>query len=754
MKKLVLLCGIFAATSLLAQEPDRNSDKLDARLKLWIHHPDMVYPQLPLSSKNETTLGGQKSTDPVVSIIFQTKSRNVQALVEKYHGTLRSVLGSICTAELPISQVAAFAGEPDVVRIESSKEVKLYNEKGKQLIGADKVQAGALPEGRPYTGKGVLVGIIDTGIDFLHPDFRHKDDPSTGRVRFIWDQTALAGVLPQTFNYGAEWTQEEIQADITNGSEAVTERDSSGHGTHVAGTSAGLRGVAYDADIIAVKTPLVGNGDYTFTTSAKTLDAVNYIYQKAIELDRPCVVNMSLGFNFGAPHDGTSLFEQGIDYMVNNRNGFIVCASAGNEGSDFSHHGGYELTADSVWTYVNSLNGATWYNVSDSKYDDSIYVSVVVDSAMASFTGQGILNQKKIFQTPWLLLSDIKNNPEYYYPVLYGNGDTAGSVRLVAASYDDNRTELYVYPRDRFVVSTATSPAKVNLYKIVYKGAGSFHAWTQALNGFAVNVASFRGKTDTRFKASDNKYNIGIPATAHNVVAVGAYVNRASYTDILGRSQQGLNYNKQAVGALAFFSSVGPTLDGRTKPEFSAPGLNVASSLSRYASVDSTEMLDANTAVFSGTSMSCPFTAGAVALYLEQHPEATYAELTAAIDTTTIKDSFVNSGGALPNNVWGYGKLDIFKAMGGILTTGVAEYNGGVLKAMVYPHPASDHITFTLPEGEWKTIQIRDMTGRLVYTLPVSLFPFSIETAMWSKGLYFYRIEGVRQTLQGQFILQ
>lgn len=754
MKKLLLLCGIFATTSLLAQEKDRSHDKLDARLKLWVNNPAMVF-QSPLSSKNETILGGQKVTDPTVSIIFKTSSSNAKALVEKHGGALRSAIGPICTAELPVSRVVAFAGEPEVIRIESSKEVKLYNEKGKQLIGADKVEAGALPEGRPYTGKGVLVGVVDTGIDFLHPDFRHKDDPATSRIYSIWDQTALAGIIPQGFTYGAEWTREEIQSDITNGSEVVTERDSSGHGTHVTGTSAGLRGVAYDAEIISVKTPLVGNGDYKFTTSAKTLEAVNYIYQKAIELDRPCVVNMSLGFNFGAPHDGTSLFEQGIDYMVSNRKGFIVCASAGNEGSDYSHHGGYELTADSVWTYVNSLNGATWYNVSDSKYDDSIYVSVIMDSAMASFTGQGILNQKKIFQTPWLKLSDIKNTPEYFYPVLYGNGDTAGTIRLVAANYDENRTELYIYPRDRFVASTATSPARVNLYKVVYKGAGSLHAWTQALNGFAVNVSGFRGKTDARFKASDNKFNIGIPATARKVIAVGAYINRASYTDILERTQRGLNYNNQKEGALAFFSSIGPTLDGRTKPEFSAPGLNVASSLSRYAERDSTAMIDANTVVFSGTSMSCPFTAGAVALYLEKHPEATYEELTTAIDSTTIKDAAVNASGTLPNNVWGYGKLDIFRAMGGVLATSVAEQATGTLRTIVYPHPASDNITFVLPEGDqWKNIEICDVTGRVVYAVPVSLFPFSIETAAWGRGVYFYRIEGARETLRGQFILQ
>lgn len=698
----------------------------------------------------------QQKAIPVVHIIFKTTSDDAKALVEKHGGVLHSALGPICTAELPLHAIAAFAAEATVTKIESSKEVKLYNEKGKELIGADKVQAGQLPDGVSYTGKGVIVGVVDTGIDFLHPDFRSKGDSTACRVQFIWDQTAQEGTQPETFPYGAEWTHQQIQTEIQTQAGVVMQRDSSGHGTHVSGTAAGLRGVAYDADIVVVKTPLVGNGDYRFTTSAKTLEAVYYIYQKAIALDKPCVVNMSLGFNFGAPHDGTSLFEQGIDYMVNSRAGFIVCASAGNEGANYSHHGGYQLTADSVWTYINGLNGATWYAVADQKYDDSIYVSVIVDSATASFTGQGIVNQKTIFQSPWMLLKDMKAMDEIYYPIVYGDSDTTAMIRLVAANYDEERTELYAYPRDRFVVTTDSPSARVHLYKLAFKGAGSFHAWTQALNGFAINLPSFRAKTDSRYKASDNKYTIGIPATANNVIAVGAYVNRNSYVDVAGRTQRGLNYSNQSTGAIAFFSSIGPTMDGRQKPEFSAPGLNVASSLSRYASVDSSEMVDAQTAVFSGTSMSCPLTAGAVALYLQQHPSATYADITAAIDSTTQKDAFTTSAGSLPNNTWGFGKLDIFKAMGGVPVTSVADYELGRTQVTLHPHPVQDVVTFLLPVAEqWQEIHIVDVMGRVVLSAPVGGSQVTVKTDSWSSGIYFYQVVGrLGQMRHGEFIVQ
>lgn len=746
MKKIVSACTLLVSMAAFAQSPAPAADKLDAQLKLWVADEAALRSQQPVLYKAGPV------ADPMMPVIFKAYGSDIKTTVAKHKGILYSSLGSIYTAEIPLSRLAAFAAEPDVVKIESSKELELHNDRAKQLTGVSKVHAWELPEVRPYTGKGVLVGVIDTGIDFLHPDFRKQDDSTQTRIINIWDQTLNTGTTPQGFTYGSEWTQAQINAELTHPG-TVTERDSSAHGTHVTGTAAGLRGMAFEAEIISVKTPLVSNGDYKFATSAKTLDAVNYMYQKSGALNKPCVVNMSLGFNFGAPHDGSSLFEQGIDYLVSSRDGFIVCASAGNEGGSYGHNGGYALTNDSVWIYVNALNGATWYAVNDRQYDDSIWVSVTMDSATANFTGGGIVNQTKLFQSPWVKIRDIKNAAGgFSFDIVYGNGDTAANIRIVAASYDSARTELYVYPRDRFLVNTSVSPTHVNLYKISFKGAGSFHSWYQELNGLGLNLASYNAKTDARYKSGDDHYTIGIPATAKKVFAVGAFINKKDYVDIMGRTQRGLNSSGAASGQLAFFSSVGPTLDGRKKPEFSAPGLNVASSLSRYGKKDSTQMVDAQTIVFSGTSMSCPVTTGAFALYLEKYPHTTFEQMRAAIDSATIRDVFVNQKGAVPNNYWGYGKLDIFKAMGGQWHTGVEETAAEHTNGIVFPNPSSDRITFMLPGQEsFQHIDIYDLTGKMITS--VSPAQLTMDVSSWHTGMYFYRVTGSGQPLSGKFLI-
>ncbi|MES2689326.1 MAG: S8 family peptidase [Bacteroidota bacterium] len=740
MKKLILVLGLALSVHSYAQQ-----NKIDAQLKMWVNNPQLLVKEQPGLFKNGPV------NDVMISLIFKTSSANAESLVKKSGGRLYSALGSIYTAEIPLKQILAFAAQPEISKIESSQPVEVYNDKGMQLIKADSVHNGFLPDQVKYSGKDVLVGIVDTGIDFLHPDFMQKNDSTKTRITAIWDQTAVSGIPPAGYTYGAAWNAAQIQAALSDPS-LVSERDYSGHGTHVTGTSAGLRGLAYDAGIISVKTPLVSNGDYKFSTSAKTLDAVKFIYDKAVERQQACVVNMSLGFNFGAPHDGTSLFEQGLDYLMQSRWGFVVCASAGNEGRDFSHHGDYQVTNDSVWTYINSLNGCTWYGVNHSSQDDSLYISVSMDSAAASFSGSGITYQKPVFQSAWMNINAIRSSLQpISYPILYGNGDTASVLTISASSYDSARTEWYVYTRDNNLVSTTAGKTTVNLFKIAFKGSGKFHAWIQALNGLGTNLATFNAATNARFKPSDNKYVIGIPGTGKNVLTVGAFINKQNYVDLYGVTQPGLNTSNAKTGGLAFFSSNGPTTDGRIKPDITAPGLNVASSKSHDSEMDSSRMTDLNTIVFSGTSMSCPMTTGAVALLLQKYRFADYAEVKTALTSTAVKDNFVS--GTLPNNIWGYGKLNIFAAMK-LPVTGMNEMAPGNKNGViVYPNPSATTITFKVEENiNDGNLSVIDITGKSCYESSDLLKP--VDVSSWSKGLYFYIISGTNRSANGKFIVK
>lgn len=749
----VLLFSSLSPSGAVAQQRPALR-KLDAQLRLWIADPSLV-PGPHLGRPNDALI---VAAPTMVSVIFRTTSDAPRAIVERHGGTVHSVLGTICTADLPLTNIMDFAAEPAIVRIESGQAIRLHNDDGRRSIGADKVNDGHLPDGIGYTGAGVIVGVVDTGLDFLHPDFRRRSDTTDTRILSLWDQTSTDGVAPQDFPYGSEWTAAQVRTELQSAPGIVTERDSAGHGTHVMGTAGGRRGVAYDADLISVKTHLVGNGDYTFSSSPRTLDAINYVYREAVRLNRPAVVNLSLGFVFGAPHDGTSLFEQGIDYLVDSRPGFIVCASAGNEGLANSHHGGYRLSGDTVWTYVNGLNGATWYGVNDAIYDDSLSVAVSIDTARVFFRTGIVRGQGTAYRTPWFRMKDLKDSlGGIRYAVADAHGDTTATLHIVASDYDDTRTEWYIYPRDRFVLTTDSVSTPVHLYRIHVMGHGSFHAWTQALNGFGMNVLQYSGTyRDAAYRPSDNLLSVGIPATAHKVLAVGAYVNKPGYTDINGIPRTGLNTARAPHGVLAPFSSVGPTLDQRVKPEITAPGLNVASSLSRYAVADSAAMIDPYTAVFSGTSMSCPFTTGAVALYLERNPRATFDQVRTALMSSARHDAYTEIPGPLPNPTWGAGKLDIFAAMGGV-TTSVDVQGRTADDGTVAPNPATTEVTITVPRSvEEYVVEVVDPTGRRIAerTVPAGSGHLRLDVDTWGGGVYAYRLMSGGGLRCGTFVVR
>ena len=235
--------------------------------------------------------------------------------------------GTIIGMRVSASELLLLVDSPHVVYIEPSWKVEPKLDYSVPAIRADQLHS-ATP---PLTGKGVLIGAVDTGIDYAHLDFRYDSDgdgvEESSRILSIWDQTS--GSL------GTYYSNDEIESDIALGlgpqSGQVHETDINGHGTHLMGIAAGdgsssdstLVGVAPDASIIMVKS--------SFYTS-DIISGVKYIFEQADALDLPAVVNLSLGGHEG-PHDGTSLFEQGLSELAQ-QYGHTIVVSAGNEGDE------------------------------------------------------------------------------------------------------------------------------------------------------------------------------------------------------------------------------------------------------------------------------------------------------------------------------------------------------------------------------------------------------------------------------------
>ena len=283
---------------------------------------------------------------------YDPKAREWELIV-KYSGTLEAVRGiTVSVTELMNGyavvviredRIEELAGFPEIEFIEKPKSLYFEAETGRRVSCIDTVQ---FP---PYSlsGKGTLVGIIDSGIDYANPAFRNED--GTTRIVSLWDQT-LSGRPPEGYASGTEFTREEINEALSEPDEGerfriVPSRDMSGHGTAVAGIAAGngagsagrrYRGAAPEAELIVVKMGIPRTEGFPRTTELMT--GVDYVIRKALDMRMPVAVNISFGNTYGS-HDGTSLVERFLNDISDTWKN-VICIGSGYEGAAAGHAAG------------------------------------------------------------------------------------------------------------------------------------------------------------------------------------------------------------------------------------------------------------------------------------------------------------------------------------------------------------------------------------------------------------------------------
>lgn len=718
---LLLLCGVFS-TIKAQYKPGKTDVYFTQRL-----NQDKV--QVEAKQKNASAV--------TYKALIELSSETYADELVRSGIVIGSRIGNIVTATFTYEQAQYLLIQPWVLRMELAKKLVSHNAKVREHLRADKVYQGQLNDGKVYTGKGVLVGVYDSGIDFKHPDFRVKTDLTKSRIVALWDQT-VNGTKPANFNYGAEWTQAEINDELDGvpSNKLASHTDQIGHGTHVAGTAAGNKGIAYESDIIFVKGSLNGADGFA-ALSTEIIDGVKYIYDKAVELNKPCVVNLSLGTHTGAAHDGTSLLETALDNLVNSRPGFIIVAAAGNEGDSYIHFGDKRNVSDSAWTYFRSqVSGvaAQAYLTVPASQLNTMSVSFGMDSAGTLFSG----TTKPIFQTRWYTIAQLLNEGEVFAQVRYGNGNNAGTLTVTASQLNTGMVEIIYEVTEPFSFSSR-KPA----WKLMYKGNTDIHGWVET-GAWVENKTAATGYF-SKYVNPDNNYSVGIPGTAKKMVTVGAYINVANFVNINGQLVRGLNEKNDPAGSIAFFSSIGPSRDGRIKPEITAPGLNVISSLSSSATFIQNKDKVSNLRIAqSGTSMASPATAGAIALFLQKNPTATYAQVMLSMQQNARSDNFTSSAGALPNNTWGYGKLDIFDMLNTTMPVGVQPLSSSAFLEL-YPNPASSathlYVKRDVTQLNW---QLLDLSGKVLSQEEVKNIKegqsITMDVSKWSKGIYLLQI--------------
>ncbi|HHM24274.1 MAG TPA: hypothetical protein ENJ23_04455, partial [Bacteroidetes bacterium] len=535
-----------------------------------------------------------------------------------------SRFGRVFTARCTREGLEALATTPEVEWIELSERLSAELDLSAPEIGAE-----ALHYGNPvYRGNTVIVGIFDSGIDWSHEDF--VDQLGHSRILYLWDMTDSAGPPPSGFDYGTEYTRTQLDDEIDGvPTGLVRERDTDGHGTHVAGIAAGnghatgngepsgqYVGIALQANLIVVKG---GNGSYSSTDE---INGMKYIFQRAAELGRPAVVNFSLGGQKG-PHDGTKLQEQAIDAAVGP--GKLVAVSAGNEGDESIHASGYVQQGGTVTTELRVE-------------DDENYVWVDIWFSGADVMSISITSPSG-YTTPWVRCGTQED---------WIHWDTDdGRIELIAPSRNPENQdyEFEIYLDDEGGTAVSGGDWSFTLQGLSIQN-GRFDAWTKE------DAAAFTSNLDFSVL-------VGSPGTARGAITVASYCTKNRWTSVNGHRYSFAS--EPTVGDISPFSSPGPTRDGREKPEIAAPGQGIVSSLSSDSNPRESRIVeDGVHLILSGTSMAAPHVTGAIALLLEKNPDLTPDEARTILAATARTDEYT---GSVWNKYWGYGKLAVDRAI-------------------------------------------------------------------------------------------
>jgi subtilisin family serine protease len=651
----------------------------------------------------------------------------------------RSKAANIWSVNIPLAALSQFKSLSGVEYFEMDKSYKLLLDKSRVATRAHLVHQGFNLPAR-YLGNNTVIGIIDGGFDFLHPTFRDTSG-NRYRIKSYWNQWAESGTPPQGYNYGAEYTTERQLRAIKSDDNSDT------HGAHVAGIAAGsgyggasaYRGIAPEADIIAVSLNKIEG-------HSKILDAVRYIVDKAKAMNKPCAVNMSFGGFFDAM-DGNSLLEVGMENIANEGPGVVLVAAAGNSGG-IEGHLSHNFSNNEIATIPvvlpapNTLQGISIWGEEGQDFE----------AQMELINAQG---QRQVVFPSFKVSSPIPLDT--FAPV--GSDTIFLYMEGVKRSPINNKPFLGILVRNNVLVDFSNpleALSKLRFFKMTIRAkSGKIHAWNIGPGeGLPFsNAIPFVNTPVPGTVRGDDSYMVATPASSRGVIAVGAYTTMTQYKDYKGGNRS--VEVPGPIGDIGPFSSKGPTHDGRIKPEITAPGNAVISSFSAWDPDPSNDTLivkydviNGDTAKYGvgyGTSMSAPIVCGIAALLLQANRNLNFTQIKNIITTTAIKDNFT---GNIPNEIWGWGKVDAYAAIRSALGLSSVQYNkSGVGRSvLVYPNPLPGGLaTLQLENFAGSQLQVRliDLQGKIL--LSEQLTPLSN---------YFERPIAFENLAQGMYFLQ
>lgn len=630
----------------------------------------------------DTRLKAKKAHVPELTALVKTS--DVQ-LLKKNGCKIYANWDDIYIASIPLDKISSLCSHPSIHRIEAGRSCSITNDNSSTIVRAKDVWNSPAP--LSTTGKGVIIGMMDIGFDFTHPNW-YSMDMKEYRIKQVWDMLDYSGegepvVGKDTIYVGRQYISEDAILNKRYSADGLTQY----HGTHTMGTATGsgcegngtispYTGMAPDAEICVVANHVSNNEDiipeedlYKYTTATDLL-GFKYIFDYAKSVGKPCVINLSEG-GYADLHED-KLYNEILNKMVGS--GRIICASAGNDGS---------------WgTYIHKAKG--------EGRKGAFLFSSSNDAAYVMRSKKPVKMQLSFYQDQTKVMTweyDTKTLSAFPDSVMQdtihvGNKRFPISLSVYPDCYDKTlyATEFQITDinndRYNFGKNTAISLAVLDT--------------NNDIEVFSAGGGFISDDIDNSLCDFESSHSVLFPGCAERVIGVGA---TAHVTEVPLHYGGAFGDNLGTNGVRASFSGVGPTIDDHIKPDVMAPGVNIVSSTNSYK----TDQHLQNTfgsrvfeyegrkhywALSKGTSMSCPIVTGIIALWLQVCPTLTPEQ---------IKDVFAHTcthydeALSYPNNYYGWGEID---ALAGI------EYINSVYTGI-----------------EEKSLFKGDLEGRIIYDI-------------------------------------
>ncbi|MGM9802574.1 MAG: S8 family peptidase [Muribaculaceae bacterium] len=763
MKKILLLLAIAGmCMGVMAQSPLDLKSRAQLRAKrmeLAKKGDARYYDQI---SKLKSAYG--VASDNMLAIIRLKDGCTEDNLRAEGVNVLRCTHGFAFVA-VPVEQVEKVSQLKCVRRMQLARPVSAKMNNARMLSGVDKIHQG-LGLSQAYTGKDVVCGIVDTGIDPNHINFQDEDGNS--RIGFLAYLTA---------NQYATTIEEAVVKkfyDSSNINQFTTDETASYHGAHTMGIMAGgyrgdlnvavpdlttgyaevqsmanpYYGVAYESDIAAAC------GDLMDLIIAYGVD---YILQYAEAMNKPCVINLSLGSNTGT-HDGTGVINQFFDMCAEEYNA-IICLSAGNEG-DMQIACNKTFTAEdkTLKTFIEGYNTA--FSTGDA-YARAGTVEIYSNSDKPFTTMKCFLYNKSrnttVANFAIEMTEDTKGTGKYWVSSEDYVEDDTDIINITFGRYfmgyiglgwsideDSNRAYALI---DFQVINTSVNGDN---YLFGFEVGGEEG---QRVDAYSDATYSYFSNNDiTGFDDGMNNGSISDLATGNSTIAVGSYNSASSWGALDGLVYRSTYENP--VNEVTAFSSYGTLVDGRNLPHVLAPGAAIISSMNHYYEAagytdvsSTTAQVPDNTRKDSygwamGTSMASPHVAGSIALWLQADPTLTVDDIKDIIAKTAFKDEYTDK---VADQVQvGAGKFDAYEGLKEVLLrkeAGIGSVNVEGSKLVVSPTGNRSFRVF-LADAQKMTTAVYNTMGARVMMQTVEGNEDTINVDALTPGYYIVNVNG------------